>query len=926
MLTPTGYGSILTRMIPALRFLVLQCAFAILLVSAFTGCSGGASGSQPPSPTLASINVTPATPSVAAGLTQQFKATGNYSDGSTVDLTNAVIWTSGTTGVATVNSSGLATSKTPGSSLITAASGSVSGSTTLTVTAATLVSFTISPANATAQIGSASPQQFSAIETYTDASTKDVTSSTAWTVANPWIVSISDAGAASVSRIGYTAITAVYGSLSATANFTVLASPRYLYVSSLVGRHLTRMTVNGSTGQPRFTGYQRTGNYTNVSPVCLSTDPSGQHAYLSSQVAASGGSGYTGLINVYTINAITGQLTPYAGNPYAVTEPVGCISFEPSDKFAYATTPIDNSGNALVTFSVNSNGTLTLANTITLPDQPGGLAIDPLGKFLYVPTEYITVGQSTYVYGYSINSLTGGLTPIAGMPFLLPTGSEDSISIHPSGNYAYFADYNSSSISEYTVNRTTGLLSAVTSATVSPCSNPSAPQFSPDGAHAYIYCQEDNHGSLPNAPLVSFSVGSTGQLTQIGTVSAGLSSKQMAVDPSGKFLYLLGSGSDYTYSGSNSYTVAGNVVMAYKLGSDGTPTLVNQIAGMVQEESLLLVGGASPVTWTPTYAYISSSGDNKLTSYAVQLDGSLNLLQSSSVAVAPFSATMLPWGSDLLLASTAAIPNLTSYIINNGAFTPGRSFGLATQPGGLVFDPLGQIAYGSDSSTGLIYEYADGTYIPGDWSNTYSPAPPTPMTYTAQAGAGPVITDPSGRYLIVANQTAKSISMFGLQGEAAIAPFALSYTPLAIAMDPTGNLLFVSGSDLQLHLLVSNGLGLLTDTSDAALSGGSPSIAVEPGGHFVYAAGAAGLNAFSINQTTHILAPITLNLPVSLANATGVFIDPSGQFLYVSVSTSSLNALYRFSMNTDGTLSATSTAPVASPNHATSMVFSEQIQ
>jgi 6-phosphogluconolactonase (cycloisomerase 2 family) len=908
------------------RFLVLQCTFAILLISSLTACSGGAGSSQPTAPTLTSISVTPATPSVAAGLTQQFKATGTYSDSSTADLTNAVLWTSGTTGVATVNSSGLATSKTQGSSLITAAFSSVSGSTTLTVTAATLVSFSISPANATAQIGSAATQQFSAIETYTDASTKDVTNSTTLAVTNPWIASISGTGAASVSRGGYTAITAVYGSLTATANFTVLASPRYLYVSSLVGRYLTRMTVNGSTGQPRFTGYIKTGNYTNILPSCLSSDPAGQHAYLASQVAASGGSG---LINIYTINTTTGQLTPYAGNPYAVAEPTGCISFEPSGKFAYATAPKNN---ALVTFSVNSNGTLTLANTITLPDEPGGLVIDPLGKFLYVPTEYVTIGQSTYAYGYSINSSTGGLTPIAGMPFLLPTASEDSISIHPSGNYAYFADYNSSSISEYTVNRTTGLLSAVSSATVSPCSNPSAPQFSPDGAHAYIYCQEDNHGSLPNAPLVSFSVGSTGQLTQIGTVSADVSSKQMAVDPSGKFLYLLGSGSDYTYSGSNSYTVASNVLMAYQLGSDGTPTLVNEIAGMMQEESLLLAGGASPVTWTPTYAYISSSGDNKLTSYAVQLDGSLNLVQSSSVAVAPFSATLLPWGSvlpwgsDLLLASTAGIPNLTSYIINNGAFTPGHSFGLATQPGGLVIDPLGQIGYGSDSSTGLIYEYADGTYIPGDWGNTYSPAPPTPMTYTAQAGAGPVITDPSGRYLIVANQTAKSISMFGLQGEATIAPLALSYTPLAIAMDPTGNLLFVSGSDLQLHLLVSNGLGLLTDTSDAALSGSESSLAIDPGGHFVYTAGAAGLNAFSINQTTHILAPITLNLPVSLANATGVFIEPSGQFLYVSVSTSSLNALYRFSINTDGTLTASSTAPVATPNHATSMVFSEQIQ
>src|ERR1039458_5365731 len=97
------------------RFLVLQCTFAILLISSLTACSGGAGSSQPTAPTLTSISVTPATPSVVAGLTQQFKATGTYSDSSTADLTNAVLWTSGTTGVATVNRSGLATSKTQGS-------------------------------------------------------------------------------------------------------------------------------------------------------------------------------------------------------------------------------------------------------------------------------------------------------------------------------------------------------------------------------------------------------------------------------------------------------------------------------------------------------------------------------------------------------------------------------------------------------------------------------------------------------------------------------------------------------------------------------------------------------------------------------------------------------------------------------------------
>src|SRR6202007_1766168 len=47
--------------------------------------------------TLQSIAVTPASPSIVNGTTQQFTATGTYSDGSKSDLTSQVTWNSATT-------------------------------------------------------------------------------------------------------------------------------------------------------------------------------------------------------------------------------------------------------------------------------------------------------------------------------------------------------------------------------------------------------------------------------------------------------------------------------------------------------------------------------------------------------------------------------------------------------------------------------------------------------------------------------------------------------------------------------------------------------------------------------------------------------------------------------------------------------------
>jgi hypothetical protein len=82
---------------------------------------------------LLSIAVTPANPSIAKGLTPQFKATGTYTDTSTQDLTSQVTWSSGTASTATISSGGLASAVGVGTSTIGAKLNSITGSTVLTV-------------------------------------------------------------------------------------------------------------------------------------------------------------------------------------------------------------------------------------------------------------------------------------------------------------------------------------------------------------------------------------------------------------------------------------------------------------------------------------------------------------------------------------------------------------------------------------------------------------------------------------------------------------------------------------------------------------------------------------------------------------------------------------------------------------------------
>lgn len=100
--------------------------------------SGGGGGAV----VLQSITVTPANPTwrpTAGTDRQQFTATGNYSDGSTADLTATATWASVTPATATINATGEATPVSAGTTAaaattdITATSGAIVGSTTLTV-------------------------------------------------------------------------------------------------------------------------------------------------------------------------------------------------------------------------------------------------------------------------------------------------------------------------------------------------------------------------------------------------------------------------------------------------------------------------------------------------------------------------------------------------------------------------------------------------------------------------------------------------------------------------------------------------------------------------------------------------------------------------------------------------------------------------
>lgn len=205
---------------------ILFCSAGFLSAALLAGCGGGSDQGRDPvlglaAATLISVAVTPDVATVAIGSTQQFTATAVYSDGSAREVTTNAVWSSATPATATVKAdSGTAVGANAGTSVIAAAFQGKSGSSVLTVLPAKLVSIAVAPA--TPQINVGISQQFVAVGTFDNNTTRDITAVSTFASASSVVASITPGGMAVAKAQGSAVISATSGGLSGNATLTVL--------------------------------------------------------------------------------------------------------------------------------------------------------------------------------------------------------------------------------------------------------------------------------------------------------------------------------------------------------------------------------------------------------------------------------------------------------------------------------------------------------------------------------------------------------------------------------------------------------------------------------------------------------------------------------------------------------------------------------
>jgi Big-like domain-containing protein len=191
-------------------------------ISATYGAVSASTNLSVSAASLVSLAITPATDAIPPGVSQQFLATGTYSDGTVQKVTSMARWASSNAGAATVGNgatSGLVAGVSAGWTRISALLNSVIASAVVNVNNATLVSLSISPANPSLSLGT--NQQLTATGTFSDGSSQDLTAWVAWNSSNGRVCVVNSSGYATTSGSGTASITASFGSVYATTVVTV---------------------------------------------------------------------------------------------------------------------------------------------------------------------------------------------------------------------------------------------------------------------------------------------------------------------------------------------------------------------------------------------------------------------------------------------------------------------------------------------------------------------------------------------------------------------------------------------------------------------------------------------------------------------------------------------------------------------------------
>jgi len=877
----------------SLRRLFTAATLPILMSFIIVGCSGPI---KTPTKTLTSIAVTPASPAhLKVGATQQFTATGTYSDSSTADISATVTWASGTTATATITASGgLATGVAQGTTQITASMGTVtSPGVTLTVISLTSIAVTPNPASVAVSL----TVQLTATGTYSDASTADISSQVTWACAPSTVATISASGLATAGAANATCqITATLGAIvSPGVTLTVGTGGVPVPVAVQIVQVNPTIAVGGVED---FTAKFKMSDGTLVAPTAAVTWTSGSTAMAtilaSSGIASGVGAGTS------TITAASAGLT--SGTTLLTVVPA-------VSRFAYVS-GLNDVGTA--SYVVNAANT-TLTPFGVLRDATNAQIVpEPSGRFAY------GIGADNFgdISIYNVDATTGVLTK-SGNTFSAGVSSPGPFQaiVDATGRFLYVVNSSTNNVSAMQINSVDGTLSCLGGppAPAPPCAATLVGSFpvglAEDRLGKFLYVSNNGDNNVSG-----FSVGPDGSLAPLSTATfpTGAGPGLPAIDSTGSFLFVPNSGD--------------NTISVFSIGPAGPLAgLLTPVTG--SPFSLGVGSGPTMAVVDPAgkFLYVTSENDNTVSTFAITA-GALGTGTSTPTGNFPFGLAIDPAGAFLIVVNQTD-NTLTYYAVNSttGALTARRTVQTRSIPQLVnlyagIAAPVIAPATVEAANSGTVNDISSYTVNAGTGALTAAATSPT----TGIAGNGQVAASQTGRFFYTASASVPKFAGFSVDASAGLT--ALSATPVGLTdltghvpagiyAEPSDQFFYIGDTTTSAIIAFNNGASSMTSNSTLSGAGSVNSIAGDPQGSLIFALGAAQIQPTRVDSSAGSLALGNV-LSIAGTNWTAGAVDASGLFLVAADSMA--NSLQSFqivpvsSSASDGNLTAGPTAATGS--------------
>jgi len=266
----------------------------------------------------------------------------------------------------------------------------------------------------------------------------------------------------------------------------------------LAGNNPVAIAVSPQSCQTGAPAGSYTGTGSGCTPITGGTGIINSFVYVVDQEGATYGSNAPHILG-FAQNYKTGALTLLSGSSCAVAGPVttctgyksgvtpSAIVIDPTGRFVYVT---DKTSNQIIGYSISlanisggaGNGNLTplVSSPYTTGLYPVGITIEPRGKYLYTANY-----NSNSVSSYSISTADGSLSGSGGVGNFTTSTGPTCVTVDPAiGIFLYTSNYLDSSISGGQLSANTGSLNAVANTPFPSSPLPSCVISVVNGSHA----------------------------------------------------------------------------------------------------------------------------------------------------------------------------------------------------------------------------------------------------------------------------------------------------------------------------------------------------------------------------------------------------------------------------------------------------------